>query len=203
MRQSAPRAFAVLAPIAAIVASATVSAWPRDALANEADDAHVRLSAEGDAYAPELVLERDGLVVASCATTCDVVVPLGRYKLRVLRDGSQFVHRLDVRGAMDVHWDRGAIWRKWVGMSVGLGASLFLAYESLGHVDTSNGDTHWNAPALAISAVFAAGGFVLYALPGSGAHIDVSRDRVSMPAATTAIVVPVRGGATLVLAGAF
>lgn len=189
--------------LALALALAGLGTLSGEARADESNGAHVHLSAEGDAYAPELLLERDGVVVRSCIVSCDLVVPEGRYRLHVLRDGNQFVHRLDVKGAMDVHWDRGAIWRKWVGMSVGLGASIFFAYESLGQVDMRTGETQWNAPALAISAVVAAGGFVLYALPGSGAHIDVSRDRVSTPAATTAMVVPMRGGAALVLGGAF
>jgi hypothetical protein len=160
----------------------------------------VHLSAEGDSRAPELLLEHDGVVVRSCVVSCEVIVPEGRYRLHVVRGGDQFVHRLDVAGATDVHWQRGAVWRKWVGMSVGVGASLFFAYESLGHVDMRTGETSWNAPALTISAVVAAGGFVLFALPGSGAHIDVSRERAPAPAA---MVVPMRGGAALVLGGAF
>jgi hypothetical protein len=164
---------------------------------------HVRLSAEGDARRPELLLEREGAIVASCPVACDLVVPRGRYRLRVLREGDQFVHDLDVDHALDVQWERGAPWRRWLGITLGIGGSLVFAYESTGDRNTATGKTHYSWQALTLSGLVAAGGFVLAALSGSGEHLNVSARPAQAPPVATLALAPTQGGAALLLAGTF
>lgn len=178
-------------------ASSLVVAAIASAPSVRADDVRVTIRPIADDVR-EVVLERDGAIVATCSPRCDLTVPRGRYVVHELDDRRDERQSLMIGDALDVRLKKGERWRKAVGWSA-LGIGLILAECAL--VQSSLPGSI--ARASSVWMLLGGGGAVAFfgvwleSSPEASTHLEVK------PARPTVAIAPSPGGASLVLSGAF